>query len=199
MDTLLKFSMFILILLISNIACDDETCSTYHCGKLNNGICSVKNGTDFTLQACKGDDESCNFVQGKSDTCQANSKLKSFPGGYCEDNSDCQIGDCFGEKCDGTDYGFNCNHHGQCVIGTVCRLNNASEKQKMCVSPLLEGESCKEDEECDNSHGCLGGKCTKYFSQEDDATVTKNVFCKSGFVFNNTCATIINVNPVDQP
>ena len=57
MDTKLKFLMMITMLSISYVVCEDETCPTYHCDdNLEYGVCSVKNGTDFTLQACKGDD-----------------------------------------------------------------------------------------------------------------------------------------------
>lgn len=198
MDTKLKF--LISILIISLITCEDTTCRTYKCGKLDDGICKEKSGADFTLQGCEGDNTFCNINPSEDQSkCEKNKDELSYPGGSCVIDQDCIFQDCLGDKCVGLDLDLACNHQGECVIGSVCRTNSTEIEDKFCLVPLKEGENCTEDEDCENSSGCLNGKCTKYFSQEDDTLVTNRYFCKSGFTIDNICVTTTNVNPIDQP
>jgi hypothetical protein len=196
MDTKLKF--LITILIISFISCDEETCRTIKCGKLEDDICFSEIKNEFILQACKRDNTFCKIDQDFKGSCDTRPKEKSFPGGSCKEQNDCIFPDCLGDKCVGRDLDDICNHHGECVIGSVCRRNKTEETNTFCLPPLNEGEECSEDEECRNDSGCLRAKCTKYFSQEDETFVTSKYFCKSGYELNKICTTITNVNSVDQ-
>jgi hypothetical protein len=198
MDTKLKF--FIAILLITFITSDDPECRTYKCGNLEDGVCGFKQGTEFTLQKCKGE-SFCNKgseVDNKL-SCFPKQAEKSYPGGSCEKAEDCIFQDCLGDKCVGREIDEECGHHGECVIGDVCRKKSAEDEKQFCLKPLKEGENCIEDEECEYTCGCHEGKCTKYFTVEDDKKVTDKRLCKSGLAVDDICKSLTNVNPVDQP
>ena len=199
MDTLFKFLLG--LFLISYTTCgDDDGCRIYACGQLQDGICGAKNGTDFIYHRCEGDNAFCKFNQPDEGVCKTKPVLKSYPGGSCQEESDCIFKNCVNNICQGREKEENCSHHGECNIGTVCRKNSDQEEEEQkCLPPLEEGEPCTENEDCHYSCGCLSGKCTKYFSQEDDTPVPDKIFCKSGYKLENICATIYNVEPKNQP
>jgi hypothetical protein len=198
MDTILKFLLGIFF--VSYVTCvDEEGCKIFTCGELPDGVCGAKNGIDFIYRRCEGDNKYCKFETQDEGLCETNPKVKSYPGGTCQENNDCIVDICINNKCEGNDEGENCTHHGECVIGKVCRKNPEKDEEKICLPPLEEGETCTEDEDCHNSCGCFLGKCTKYFSQEDETPVPSKYFCKSGFELNKICTTIYNIEPKNQP
>jgi hypothetical protein len=120
--------------------------------------------------------------------------IKLYPGGPCETEGDCLSGKCQDGECAGVQANSTCSKDSECYYGFSCRTGNTpSDTQKYCLPQKNEGDSCSNDYECINTHGCYKGQCIPYYSLKDGTPLEVDVaeahsFCESGFEYLSSCA-----------
>jgi hypothetical protein len=203
MDTYKKLISIILlgIIFISSISCADS-CDIYTCGSLPGSQCALKNSTanytSFTFQQCKSG-EYCPYkeLKGDNSNCSSVPKPRYYPGSSCTDNSDC-LSSCENGICKGIPKGGLCKENDQCLIGYTCLKNKTDvNSTSICHFQLPEGSECEKDFDCKNDLGCFNNTCTKYFSLPEGTNTTNANLCESGFVNNNQCQLLKNINSID--
>jgi hypothetical protein len=197
MNTL--FLIFILDLIKS------EICPLFGCHTLPSGVCTNKTSNDsalpqvFDLQTCPQHDQQCPFYNlyvNNTLTCETVGPylIKQYPSAQCNSDDDCIFKNCTNNACIGVANGETCKQHRECNFGYACMLNtsdvNATVKQ--CLPQKKEKDSCTEDFDCVNTHGCYNQTCTKYFSLADGSPVEFSParylsFCQSGFEYGGAC------------
>lgn len=188
-----------------------EECKKYVCVEnLPDNTC-IKDESEnkVFIQRCLDDTKFCPFMSNKDGIVECVSRTgyhpRSFPGGECNKDSTCISGSCMDGICKGFENNEECSHHKDCYYGNACRTSETGSKS--CRAQSLEGETCIDDYDCINTHGCVGEKCVEYLSLPDGATIKKSngksrnilPMCQSGFEYEEKCAQLINVgnNPIE--
>lgn len=202
MDTK-KLSILILCVIFSISFSRQNICPTFTCGSLPDNECTEKKVdnttklTSYTLQECENSNSQCPFNEFTDVlTCgpKTSIPIKLYPGGPCELDDDCFSGKCEEGECAGVKADAYCSKDSDCLYGYSCRTGDTpDDNNKYCLLQKNEGDSCKTDYECINSHGCYKNKCTPYYSLQDGTPVENEVneahsFCQSGFEYLNACA-----------
>jgi hypothetical protein len=199
---LVVFSIILLGMISSTLT---EICPTFKCGELEDHLCAKRTSNStadlqsFQLANCTSKDEQCPFFNLESSDsleCQPipSAQIKLYPGSNCKDDSDCILGNCNNSTCSGVSQDGECSSHNQCGFGYSCYLENkVNSTTKRCQLQKKEGESCTEDFDCVNTHGCFNSTCVRYFSLPDGHPVEYSPalylsFCESGYEYNNACA-----------
>ena len=182
-----------------------EKCPLFRCLALQSGVCVNKTSNDseipqvFDLQSCPQHDQQCPFYNlyvNNSLNCEVVNPgiIKQYPGAPCSANEHCYSNNCTQDVCLAVENGGQCNQHRDCNYGYACMLNssNTNATTKQCLVQRKEKESCTEDLECVNTHGCYNQTCTRYFSLEDGKSVEFSParylsFCQSGFEYGGAC------------
>jgi len=184
-----------------------QKCKKYICGDLPDNLClNVNNSTSpdtITGKLCKDNSQLCpSFLlesEGKA-SCQQNTRTtpKQYPGGQCNNDSDCIFGQCINTICLGVSDGEICDKQ-NCYYNRACYSSTANST-KTCNQLRKANDPCSEEYECPFNYGCFQGFCRSYFSFYDDADVSsKNKnnfysFCKSGFDLNGICTTMLSLD-----
>eukprot|EP00361_Fabrea_salina_P001189 CAMPEP_0202428950 /NCGR_PEP_ID=MMETSP1345-20130828/2835_1 /ASSEMBLY_ACC=CAM_ASM_000843 /TAXON_ID=342563 /ORGANISM="Fabrea Fabrea salina" /LENGTH=801 /DNA_ID=CAMNT_0049040067 /DNA_START=230 /DNA_END=2632 /DNA_ORIENTATION=+ len=167
-------------------------CKTYTCEPLFGDLCFSPHDENYELEICSADKPYCDYkALNQSAYCMewpwpANNT--KYPGDPCYGDSNCISGICLSGKCKGSLQGFSCSENSHCDVGLFC---NSLGK---CQQQLAEGETCKDDFECQNMYACnatsrQSGMCVKYFSFEVGETVNDCMGFKTPEGFSNLCET----------
>ena len=204
MDTKKRLTLSLVFILSFIELLKAEICPTFTCGSLPDALCTKRTSNEtvavqsYVLQKCAKEEQQCpfyNLESFESLTCEDKpvSNIRMYPGGYCVFSKDCIFGTCSDSGvCVGTANGEKCSYHKECNYGFACRRNDTTDA-KFCLAQLKEGDSCREDFDCVNSHGCFNHTCTRYFSLADGSAVEDTPakfasFCQSGYEYNGACA-----------
>ncbi len=206
-----------IILLSLILSINSEICPKFTCGDLPNHLCTLKTSNyTYTLNNCSSTQQ-CpfyNFGQSDSLTCEEKNPavITLYPGAQCQNNTDCFSNNCLDNVCTNVQNNQKCSLNSECNYGYSCRLNttqqdtlkylssDTNQEDKYCLPQLNEGAECASDYECVNTHGCYNSTCVPYFSLpnghpiENDPPVALS-FCQSGYQYNNTCDSLVSLNP----
>ncbi len=205
MDIWKKFVMtiFCLVGLIDLIK--SEICPLFRCSSLPTGVCSNKTTNEtalpqmYDLQSCPQYNQQCpfyNLLINDTLTCETvgPNLIKQYPSGPCNGNEDCTSNNCTRNVCVGVANGEECKNHKDCNYANACMFNsrNANATVRQCLPQQMEKDSCTEDFDCINTHGCYNQTCTRYFSLPDGHPVEYTParylsFCQSGFEYSGAC------------
>lgn len=204
---IIKSILFLYVFSYGNAKLEAEKCPKYECKKesTNNDICSTYSDDKYILENCSGRTY-CDFNANKEDSYCKKTKYDSlytspaYVGGACENNKDCISSICKDNQCQS--FSPSCLKTYDCPFGQYCKDNQ-------CVEGLNAGDDCTKDEECKFSFGCLGTKCTEFFSLNNGFNMTavggekSPFYCKSGRIYNGLCgqvrvSTMDTCNP-DEP
>ena len=86
-----------------------------------------------------------------------------YPGGYCEDNSQCTTELCISNACVGLSKGSSCYGDHTCGAGLYC-MDFGSDHDGTCTSLIEAGKACEIYQTCIYGYDCLEGVCTKLFN-----------------------------------
>jgi hypothetical protein len=190
-------TLFVLIS-ISNA----EICPKFSCGSLPNELCSYKSSVDpesHVLKKCSAEKPVCPFYNHENSfnvTCieKSSRNIKLYPGGPCNADSDCFSAKCNNSTCVGVSNNVTCSGPEDCNYGFTCRKIETSNSTT-CIPQAKEKESCLEDYDCVNTHGCYNKTCVAYFSLPDghpvesDNPITQSL-CQSGYQRDLKCASL---------
>lgn len=185
-------SKLTMILLQSNVlirlfAYISSTCPIYTCTSskehcIKNTLNSTNTTINIELSQCKSNHQciySSDFWK-HNNTLVKCSKIdtpsaKRLPGEPCEENSQCQSGDCDKDelRCVGKDLGEACQSDEQCLAGTFCHGNFT------CVKQYELGEECTREHECVNHAFCHKDKCKLYYSLDAMESPDRDMFDKT--------------------
>lgn len=165
-------------------------CMIYDCASFSNGCAYksiLKNSVKVSLSACEDTEYYCPISASKIGIIESCLKrdVLSFPEASCKADIDCISGSICNittSKCSPINADGSCLSHRDCNISSACISNK-------CTQRLGDKSACSSDYECVNTHGCLNGICTKYFSVADTQfavdTLTYDIpelsFCESGY------------------
>lgn len=200
MKTFILYSL--LITIIKSVDSSIDYCSMYKCGKTVPTTCSNTdilldfsltlttlnpNTCDYSKSVCKFDKDSDNpssgFCVNKTVIAPV---IAAYPGEYCDQNTLCILSSkCENSICTGVSIGGRCQVHSDCLKGNYC--DSTSET---CIAQILNGNSCTNEVQCINTHGCYNNICTPYYSIENGSKVksidkNQDMACKSGFAYNS--------------
>jgi hypothetical protein len=194
-----SFQVFFIFYFIQKIISE---CKKYTCGNLDPGICYFNNQDEdkVIVQNCIDPSEFCPFMNNSSDQILCTSREgyhpRSFPGGNCEDTSECISGTCKDQICTGKAQGEVCKNPPDCLPGFACKKRN--DNSLTCQPQSQDNEDCDNDFDCKNTSGCLDGKCVAYLSFPVGTKIgrSKSVLplCESGLDYQGKCEILTNLN-----
>jgi hypothetical protein len=199
----MKLNTYLIIVFILNILTEViSKCRKYSCGNLDQGICYSNNAEEnkVIIQSCEDSSEFCPFMNNSSDQIACTNREgyhpRSYPGGRCDDNSECISGQCLDQICSGKAQGEACKYPTDCLPGLSCKKTN--KEASTCQPQSQENEECETDFDCKNNSGCLDGKCVVYLSYPLGAKIgrSKNLLpiCESGLDYQGKCDILTNIN-----
>jgi hypothetical protein len=180
-----------------------ELCPKFSCGNLTSPLCTNNTSENpvptYVLQKCKEADEICPFYNHEkfsSLSCinASNVSVLLYPGAPCNYNTDCFSQKCENLTCVGSGNKSICTKNEDCIYGESCRKNETTG-QKICGPQSKDKESCTNDYDCINTHGCYNKSCIEYFSLPDGHPVEPNPpqtlsLCQSGYQYDMKCASL---------
>ena len=187
-----KVIPILLVLILKTLALKEECSKKYTCTNELGGqsICSNKIDDIIYLKQCDIYYH-CSFTSDNSYCYKSQYEYESpsYPGGSCNDNSECLSNNCKNGKCErrtSTIYSSE-----DCEFG-----NFYNTTEKICQFAKNKGESCEKDEECKNNLACFKGICIEFFSLPINTYIgTKSPFlCENGYALNNYCVNLKLIN-----
>lgn len=181
----LCFSIALAVELVSDAA--DPVCVNYKCSKDAKKCIEIGDKTTTIYPCSKG--ERCEGEPPKCVKIDVPTPPKKFPGYKASNKEECHSGVLDGKYCKGLDKDAACTPGSAtelCNVGLYC-----DGTDKKCVAQIAEGSECKAGAICQGNCFCNtdGNKCTKYFTLDNDKTAYSPLYCKSGYISGNKCAT----------
>mmetsp|Transcript_9811 Transcript_9811/g.19306 ORF Transcript_9811/g.19306 Transcript_9811/m.19306 type:complete len:648 (+) Transcript_9811:1672-3615(+) len=146
-----------LVLLFISAAASDS-CMNYQCST-DSDVCSKEEDGTVYLYPCSPP-ETCLIYEDYDAQCVTTKDPLSYPGDYCDLDSDCTSGKCVDLVCIGQSAGQSCVNEYDCNPGLYCE----SALQE-CIKLEPDGSACNSDYDCSNRSLCINSFCTPYLSQ----------------------------------
>jgi len=174
----------ILLLLAIGLAAAAPACLKYMDGKqMKEDVC-LKKGDQADIVLVKACDPPKYCPGNENNIPNACAEpLKLRPGELCKGGTECYSGKCTEQhKCQGSKLNEECKELGDCDPGLICvKEKPADEKSKCLVAKKFE-EACQTFLDCAAPFRCVGGKCAKPGSVDDDVKETDHVACKNYYL-----------------
>jgi hypothetical protein len=184
------------------------TCPKVKCDKLAKGTCAnytidtTTNRGNFIGQSCDSANhcevniDIFNSTSTQSKSCVANptDAIKNrYAGEKCDAKNDCVAPNtCTSNVCTGKAAAEVCVSDYDCKVGLYCKVgssatNATNATNSTCTAQVKTNDACDNDYMCQNSQGCLNGKCTDLYSLALNSSIgntTKlgGAFCKSNTI-----------------